>query len=179
MGLLDGTQRLVDRTLTAQVGSNDHRNVARRAVAESLVVLKNDGGVLPLSKDTAHVALGGKTADNIGNQCGGWTVTWQGKSGATVPGTTIKQAMESVVTASRVSYALDGSATTGANVGVAVIGETPYSEGCGDIPSPQGGSFVHQPADVAVAGRRRRAGRAEDEERRPQDGGRAGRRGAR
>src|SRR5437764_6040554 len=95
MGLLDGTQRLVDRALTAQVGANDHRNVARRAVAESLVVLKNDGGVLPLSKDTAHVALGGKTADNIGNQCGGWTVTWQGKTGATVPGTTIKQAMES------------------------------------------------------------------------------------
>ena len=166
MGLLDGTQRLVDRALTAQVGSNDHRNVARRAVAESLVVLKNDGGVLPLSKDTAHVALGGKTADNIGNQCGGWTVTWQGKTGATVPGTTIKQAMESVVTASRVSYALDGSATTGANVGVAVIGETPYSEGCGDIPSPQGGtSCISRPtslsldaADVQVVQKMKNAG---------------------
>ena len=166
MGLLDGTQRLVDRTLTAQVGSNDHRNVARRAVAESLVVLKNDGGVLPLSRDTAHVALGGKSADNIGNQCGGWTVTWQGKTGATVPGTTIKQAMESVVTTSRVSYALDGSATTGATVGVAVIGETPYSEGCGDIPSPQGGnSCISRPttlsldaADVQVVQKMKNAG---------------------
>ena len=81
MGLLDGTQRLVDRTLTAQVGSAAHRAVARRAVAASMVVLKNDGGALPLSKTVAGVALGGKTADNIGNQCGGWTVTWQGMTG--------------------------------------------------------------------------------------------------
>jgi beta-glucosidase len=152
MGLLDGTQRLVDRTLTAQVGSSDHRNVARRAVSESLVVLKNDGGVLPLSKSAANVALGGKTADNVGNQCGGWTVTWQGKTGSVVPGTTIKQALESVLTTSRVSYALDGSATgNGANVGVAVIGETPYSEGCGDIPNPQGGSScISRPTSLSL-----------------------------
>ena len=152
MGLLDGTQRLVDRSLTAQVGSNDHRNVARRAVAESLVILKNDGGVLPLSKDVPHVALGGKSADNIGNQCGGWTVTWQGKSGNTVPGTTIRAALESTLTTSRVSYALDGSATgNGATVGIAVIGETPYSEGCGDIPSPQGGnSCISRPTSLSL-----------------------------
>ncbi len=167
MGLLDGTQRLVDRSLTAQVGSNEHRDIARRAVAESLVVLKNDGNVLPLSRDVPHVALGGKSADNIGNQCGGWTVTWQGKSGATVPGTTIRQALEAVVTSSRVSYALDGSATgNGATVGIAVIGETPYSEGCGDIPSPQGGSScISRPtslsldsADVQVVQKMKNAG---------------------
>jgi len=139
MGLLDGNLHLVDRSLTAKVGSPEHRAVARQAVAESLVVLKNDGGVLPLSKDVPGIALGGKTGDNIGNQCGGWTVMWQGMSGnVTSGGTTVRQALESVVTSSRVFYALDGSANGSgkATVGIAVIGETPYSETCGDIPPP-------------------------------------------
>jgi beta-glucosidase len=168
MGLLDGTQRKVDRTLTAGVGSAAHRAVARQAVAASVVVLKNDGGVLPLSKSVPGVALGGKTADNIGNQCGGWTVTWQGMTGnVTTGGTTIRAALEGVLTSARVSYALDGSATgNGATVGIAVIGETPYSEGCGDIPTPQGGSLcVSRPtslevdsADVAVVQKMKNAG---------------------
>jgi beta-glucosidase len=168
MGLLDGTQRLVDRNLTAQVGSAAHRAVARHAVAASVVVLKNDGGVLPLAKTVPGIALGGKTADNIGNQCGGWTVTWQGMTGnVTTGGTTVRAALESVLTTSRVNYALDGSATgNGATVGIAVIGETPYSEGCGDIPTPQGGnSCVNRPttlavdsADVAVVQKMKNAG---------------------
>jgi beta-glucosidase len=151
MGLLDGSQRLVDRTLTAQVGSDAHRAVARRAVAASLVVLKNEGATLPLAKDVPGIALGGKTGDNIGNQCGGWTVTWQGMSGAVTTGTTVRQALEAVAPG-RVSYALDGSATgNGATVGIAVIGETPYSEGCGDIPTPVGGgSCVSRPTTLSL-----------------------------
>jgi beta-glucosidase len=138
MGLLDGNMHLVDRSLTAQVGSAAHRAVARKAVSASLVVLKNDGAVLPLSKSVGGIALGGKTADDIGNQCGGWTVSWQGMSGAITPGTTIRQALEAV-TPGKVFYALDGTNTGSgaAKVGVAVIGEVPYSEGCGDIPTPQ------------------------------------------
>ena len=58
MGLLDGAQHLVDRALTAQVGSAAHRAVARRAVAASLVVLKNDNNALPISKSVVGVALG-------------------------------------------------------------------------------------------------------------------------
>jgi beta-glucosidase len=168
MGLLDGSLRLVDRALTARVGSPTHRAVARQAVAASVVVLKNDGGVLPLSKSVPAVALGGKTADNIGNQCGGWTVTWQGMSGSvTTGGTTIRAALEGVLTSSKVNYALDGSATgNGSTVGIAVIGETPYSEGCGDIPTPQGGtSCTNRPtslqvdsADVAVVQKMKTAG---------------------
>jgi len=124
--------------------------LARQAVAQSLVVLKNDGGVLPLSKSVAGIALGGKTADDIGNQCGGWTVTWQGKSGNVTTGTTVRQALQAVV--SNVNYALDGSATgSGSTVGIAVIGETPYSEGCGDIPTPVGGNLCsNRPTSLSV-----------------------------
>jgi beta-glucosidase len=166
MGLLDGNQHLVDRTLTSQVGSAAHRAVARKAVAASLVVLKNDNGALPISKSVAGVALGGKTADNVGNQCGGWTVTWQGMSGAVTTGTTVRQALEAVIPG-KVGYALDGSMTgNGATVGIAVIGETPYSEGCGDIPSPNGGnSCISRPstlsldnADVQVVQKMKNAG---------------------
>ena len=150
MGLLDGTQHLVDRALTAQVGSAAHRAVARRAVAASMVVLKNEGGALPLAKDVSGIALGGKTGDNVGNQCGGWTVNWQGMSGAVTTGTTVRQALEAVAPG-RVKYALDGSMTSGAAVGIAVIGETPYSEGCGDIPTPVGGTnCISRPSTLSL-----------------------------
>jgi len=131
LGLFESTGK-VDRSLTSNVGSADHRAIARKAVQESLVVLKNDGNVLPLAK-TATVALAGKSADNTGNQCGGWTITWQGATGNGVPGaTSVRQAFESAVGASKVVYSANGSTTTGATIGVAVIGETPYAEGKGD-----------------------------------------------
>lgn len=80
-----------DRTYTAQVGSAAHRAVARQAVRESLVLLKNNG-VLPLSKTASYkLVVGGNHADNIGYQCGGWCITWQGSSGTTTIGTTFWQ----------------------------------------------------------------------------------------
>jgi beta-glucosidase len=134
LGLFSGSG-LVDRTLTAQVGSAAHRAVARKAVQESLVVLKNTGNVLPLAK-TGPIVLGGKSADSTENQCGGWTITWQGtatKGLETAGVTTVRQAMQTVLGASNVSYSLGGTTVAaGATVGVAVIGETPYAEGMGD-----------------------------------------------
>jgi beta-glucosidase len=152
MGLFEATGK-VDRTLTAQVGSAAHRQVARQAVQESLVVLKNDGNVLPLAK-TATVALGGKSADNTGNQCGGWTITWQGSTGNGVTGaTSVRQALESVLSANKVVYSLDGSSVTGASVGIAVIGETPYAEGKGDS-----ADLALDPNDVTVVKTMKQAG---------------------
>ena len=131
MGLFDSDGK-IDRALTSQVGSAAHRMVARHAVQKSLVVLKNDGGVLPLAKATVNVALAGNTADNTGNMCGGWTITWQGQNSSPVPGaTSVRQAMEAAI-AGRVTYSGDGGNRGTANVGVAVIGEAPYSEQIGD-----------------------------------------------
>jgi beta-glucosidase len=104
-------------------GTAEHRAVARQAVRESMVLLKNDNHVLPLKK-SATIHLAGKSADDAGNQCGGWTIQWQGKSTDNLPGaTTIRAAM-------RKNGVKLGE--TGASAGVVVIGEKPYAEGFGD-----------------------------------------------
>jgi beta-glucosidase len=136
MGLLDETPRspLADRGLEKSFGSPEHREVARRAVRESLVLLKNDKKTLPLAKTAARIHVAGKNADDIGNQMGGWSITWQGKSGATTTGgTTILTAIKSAASkATSVTFSKDGTGAAGATVGVVVVGETPYAEMRGD-----------------------------------------------
>ncbi|MET9383966.1 glycoside hydrolase family 3 N-terminal domain-containing protein [Streptomyces sp. NPDC002928] len=120
-----------DTSGASQIGSSAHRAVARQAAAESQVLLKNAGGVLPLKK-SQKVYVAGSNADDIGNQTGGWTVTWQGSSGDVVPGTTILEGMREA--GGDVTYSKDASAPTGGyDVGVVVVGETPYAEGVGDV----------------------------------------------
>jgi beta-glucosidase len=154
MGLFSSTYTgLANRTLTAQVGSASDRMVARKAVQESLVVLQNTGNVLPLAK-MGTIALAGKSADNTGNQCGGWTISWQGTTGNGVPGaTSVRQAFQAVLGTSGVLYSLNGSTTQGASVGVAVIGELPYAEGKGDRTS-----LALDAADVTVVQTLKQAG---------------------
>ena len=147
MGMLDeGARLMADRKLHATFGSAEHRAVARDAVRQSLVLLKNEGKALPLEKG-ARIHVAGRSADDIGNQCGGWTVEWQGKSGpVTTGGTTILQAIRGAVSpASKVTFSLDGSGADGAPVAVAVIGETPYAEMQGDR-----SDLALDPADVAT-----------------------------
>ncbi|WP_243713097.1 glycoside hydrolase family 3 protein [Actinomadura sp. 6K520] len=120
-----------DRRYASTIGSPAHRAVARRAVAESQVLLKNRGQALPLKRN-ADVYVAGVNADDIGNQAGGWTVTWQGQSGDIIPGTTILDGIRQYT--GDVTYSADASApTSGSDVGVVVVGETPYAEGVGDV----------------------------------------------
>jgi len=135
MGLMNRSRSpLADRRLHKTFGSAKHRQVARECVRQSLVLLKNEKRTLPLSKKLARIHVGGKSADDIGNQCGGWTIEWQGKSGDVTPGgTTILKAIQNTVSpATKVTFSKDGSGAGGADVGILVIGETPYAEGFGD-----------------------------------------------
>jgi beta-glucosidase len=129
-----------DRNSTATVGSAEHRALAREAVQKSLVLLKNQGDILPLPRTNRRIFVAGKSADNIGYQSGGWTITWQGSSGNITPGPTILQGIRNTVNPSTtVTYHPTGAGIDSSDdVAIAVIGETPYAEGAGDRPSDLG-----------------------------------------
>ncbi len=125
-----------DRDLLAAVGSDEHRVLAREAVAKSLVLLQNENSALPIAKDTATIFVGGRGADDIGMQCGGWTIEWQGKMDDITPGTTILEGIAAEIDKSTtLVYHPRGEfidAEGLADVGIAVVGELPYAEGEGD-----------------------------------------------
>jgi len=125
---------VTDKSLLAKVGSEEHRKVARECVRQSLVLLKNDNKTLPLKKNVKKIFVAGKSADDIGNQCGGWTITWQSKSGKILDGgTTILDAIKSSVPEKTiVTFSKDGSGAEGYDAAVVVVGETPYAEMFGD-----------------------------------------------
>ncbi|MBE3100818.1 MAG: glycoside hydrolase family 3 C-terminal domain-containing protein [Firmicutes bacterium] len=123
-----------DRSYIDTVGSEEHREIARKAVRESLVLLKNEGSLLPLSKDLDSIVVAGGRADDIGSQCGGWTITWQGAVGEITEGTSILDAIKDTVSKDTiVTYSADGSEIpSDADVAIVVIGEKPYAEYEGD-----------------------------------------------
>jgi beta-glucosidase len=123
-----------DPALLASVGSLEHRQVARRCVNESLVLLKNESRTLPLKKDLKRIYVVGRAADNIGIQCGGWTIDWQGGTNESVTGgTTLLAAIRQAVSKNTgVIYSPDASSITNADAVIAVIGELPYAEMKGD-----------------------------------------------
>ncbi|MBN2525404.1 MAG: glycoside hydrolase family 3 protein [Deltaproteobacteria bacterium] len=132
MGLFDESYTpRTDPALIKSVGAPAHRELARKAVAKSLVLLKNEGDFLPLKKNVSiHVA--GSGADNLDKQCGGWTITWSG-AGSRTRGTTVLDAVTSAVGEDKVSYSMDAAnIPKDAELGILVLGEYPYSEWRGD-----------------------------------------------
>jgi beta-glucosidase len=124
---------LADESMLVQVGSAEHRAVAREAVRKSVVLLKNEHTVLPLAKNLTRVHVVGQRAKDLGSQCGGWTITWQGQLGSITDGTTIFEAIkQAVAPETNVTYSPDGTDGAGADVIIAVIGELPYAEMKGD-----------------------------------------------
>lgn len=138
LGLFDAGART--QVALVDVGTVTHRSLARTAVAESLVLLQNDGA-LPIAESVQYIRVAGSAAHNIGRQAGAWTVEWQGIDGNTLPDATsildgIRNRAGSEV---EVVYATDGNFTNDtriAELGIAVVGETPYAEGWGDREYP-------------------------------------------
>ncbi|WP_407572287.1 glycoside hydrolase family 3 protein [Deinococcus altitudinis] len=126
---------LTDRSFASGVGSAAHRDLARQAVRESLVLLKNDH-LLPISSSVKRLLVTGSSADDLGRQLGGWSVTWQGKGGRTTTGTTILAGLRAQAGSGvKIDHLENVSAAQAAryDLGVVVVGEAPYAEGKGDV----------------------------------------------
>lgn len=153
-GLFDGKKPSQNRYAGKQEALQD-RALARQAVRESLVLLKNNGAVLPLARGKKILVVG-KSADSMANQSGGWSLTWQGtdnKNSDYPVGDTILAGIRDAAGKDNVTYSENAS---GVDVGkfdavIAVIGETPYAEGDGDI-GPSGTLRLsgRHPEDLAV-----------------------------
>ncbi len=119
----------------SDLGSAEHRALARTAASKSAVLLKNEDNLLPLAKDIESLVVVGQAADNIGYQCGGWSIEWQGLPGPITAGTTIWEGIQAqVADPSQLTYNKNGkfSADEQFKVGIVVFAEEPYAEGMGD-----------------------------------------------
>ncbi|MFA6469914.1 MAG: glycoside hydrolase family 3 N-terminal domain-containing protein [Bacteroidota bacterium] len=127
-------QKYSDKKLTAEVGSAAHRAIGRDAVRQSLVLLKNDNNILPLSKNAKKIVVAGRGSNDIGMQCGGWTIDWQGKMGNVISGgTTVLQGVKNAVSMeTKIEYSVNGSGADSGDIAIVVIGEEPYAEFRGD-----------------------------------------------
>ena len=135
LGLFD--HPLSDPVYQNTVRSSAHLELARQAVRESLVLLKNDNQALPIDKHTPLIYVAGVGAHDTGMQSGGWTLGWQGEPGNNVIGSTILDGIRELASdQTRVIYRSGGifdDLPGKANVGIAVVAETPYAEGVGDL----------------------------------------------
>jgi beta-glucosidase len=144
-----------DREQAAAIGSARHRQVARECVRQSLVLLKNERHALPLAKKAKRLHVAGAAADDLGIQCGGWTISWQGKSGKVIKGgTTLLEALRKACPDTQITYSADGAGAAGAEAAVVVVGEQPYAETKGDRKDlslrEADGALVHKVKEAGI-----------------------------
>ncbi len=126
-----------ENELMGRFGSEEHRAIARKAVSESLVLLKNDTigdqTAMELFANSKNILVAGPKADDIGVQCGGWTISWQGSTGNITEGTTILEGLQqSAGEGVNIEYSKEGEVNSNHDAVLFVIGETPYAESSGD-----------------------------------------------
>ncbi|MDR1692375.1 MAG: glycoside hydrolase family 3 protein [Oscillospiraceae bacterium] len=126
------------------VGTEEHRALAREAAARSMTLLKNENDIIARLKDFDNILLAGEGGSDIGMQCGGWSITWQGSHGAITEGTTILEGLQAVK--DNVTYAKDGVAEGEFDCAIVVVGENPYAEYEGD----RSGNVTLRTQDVAA-----------------------------
>jgi len=130
------------RELISRIGSQEHREIARQAVRESMVLLKNDKSILPLKKNLKRIVVVGPKADDLGSQCGGWTISWQGKKGKITEGKTILEGLKEYsgkntkIIFDKEGKLLSGGKIKDVDVCIMVLGESPYAEFMGDRTIP-------------------------------------------
>ena len=139
-GLFDASPATGPHPDESVLHSSSVRELARRAVRESLVLLKNDGGVLPLRR-TGKILVVGRGADSLPMQTGGWSLTWQGDKTTTADypyAETLLAALRKTLGSGQVDYSQDGTGVDIHNYSaiVMVAAEKPYAEGAGDISFP-------------------------------------------
>lgn len=137
LGLFDETIEQVKadtENAMKNFGSKEHREIAREAVKKSLVLLKNENITLWDTLKTAdNILVAGKKADDIGAQCGGWSISWQGAMGEITEGTTILEGIrETAGETQTITYSARGTVTKETDVVIVVVGEEPYAETNGD-----------------------------------------------
>lgn len=125
-----------ENELLAEFGSDEHREVAREAVRKSMVLLKNDTvegqTAMQALADSSNILVVGSKANDIGAQCGGWTISWQGNVGNITKGTTILDGLKNAAGDKNISYSMDGKISGEEDAIIVVVGEDPYAETSGD-----------------------------------------------
>lgn len=121
-----------DNNMADTVGCDAHREIARQAVRESLVLLKNDN-ILPFQKEEDDILVAGSKANDIGAQCGGWSIWWQGGNGNITEGTTIYDAVTQVNGIENTHFTASSSNIPDTDFAIVAVGENPYAEGVGDL----------------------------------------------
>lgn len=130
MGLFE--HPYAENNMADTVGCDAHRATARQAVRESLVLLKNES-ILPFAKEESKILVAGSKGNDIGAQCGGWSIWWQGGNGSITEGTTIYQAVSQMNGSGNTYFTTSTSNIPDVDFAIVAVGENPYAEGAGDL----------------------------------------------